>query len=328
MGEKLRDVETGNLALNLDPRGRLHAEATVDQAVALSYLPFDMKLASSVVRRLLENDFETGHGPRTVSRSNNLYYSPDYGEGQLGGCWTRGTLAHALLCYASGQAALGSAQLEKVAALVSSECEKMGGVAGEFPYWFDPERRQMGSVGSDPVAASRFVEVLLAGEAGMKCSLDRASFRVPDESRLRWLLVRNLGLGGGGSLFVGRSQSRTFIVSSLEKAEVHGSTRLQGSDTLESTQPMKCVAFWDPASILVCLGNASDSPCVEILRVPVRGKPIATALFVDVDEFEIQTGSGRGSTGESFSTGWSSARNWVPTRGRRSGSGRLPQGLR
>jgi hypothetical protein len=285
--EKLRDIETGSLALNLDGSGRLHMEPTIDQAVALSYFAPDASLASSTVHRLLENDFETGYGPRCVSRTNALYYSPSYGEGQLGGFWTRGSLAHAVLSYASGHPAIGGAQLEKVATLVHSESEKMGGVPGEFPYWFDPERRQIDPAGSDPVAASRFVEALLLGEAGLSVTPGAVKFRVPERSRFTWALLHGFQFGGG-SIFVGRSPARSFIVSSFERAAPADSLRLKQSEMLDVAPPLECVLFWDQTSLIICAGNASGSTCTRSLQIPVRGKPFATALFVDVDEFSAE----------------------------------------
>ncbi|MGA2199095.1 MAG: hypothetical protein ABSG45_04075 [Nitrososphaerales archaeon] len=286
--ERLRDLETGSLALNLDPKGRLHMESTVDQAVALSYSVPDRNLGSSAVHRLLERDYETGYGPRSVSKTNALYYSSDYGEGQLGGYWTRSSLAHAILAFASGHPAIGSAQVEKVSALVHSECERMGGVPGEFPYWFDPERKRIESTGSDPVAASRFVEALLTGEVGMKVSQEVLRFLVPSGSRLRWMALRGFKFGGG-SLFVGRSESKTLVVSSLAKGEVEGSMRLQWSESLEVPSALECVLFWDKSSVLVCVGNESDSPISETLQVPVGGKPLAASLFADFEEFNAET---------------------------------------
>ncbi len=271
VGERLKEVETGNLALNLDPKGRLHSEVTVDQAVALSYSGPDANLGSSTVHRLLEKDFETGYGPRTVSLANALYYSPVYGDGQLGGCWTRGSLALAILSYTSGHPALGSAQLEKVAALVNSDCERMGGVPGEFPYWFDPEKRQIESLGSDPVAASRFVETLLTGEAGMTVSPEGPTLRVARGSRLGWFSLRGFRIGGDGSLFVGRTQSQALIVSSYEKTQVEGSVKLPRSEPLEVSPSIECLLFWDQSSLLVCLGNASGSDSVRGRQRPVEG---------------------------------------------------------
>jgi hypothetical protein len=287
--ERLRDIETGSVAVNLDPKGRLHLEATVDQAVALSYSMVGTKLGLSTVHRLQEKDFETGYGPRTVSQANALYYSPTYGEGQLGGCWTRGTLAVAILAYASGLPAVGSAMLEKVSALVHSDCEKMGGVPGEFPYWFDPEKRQMGSVGSDPVASSRFVEALLTGEAGLTISPEGPSYTVPAGSRLGWISLRGLRPGVEGALFAGRSPSRTLVVSSYGRTGGDGTIKLGRCESIEGPASLECTLFWDPSSLVLCVGNSSGAPSSGVLQVPTRGKPLATALFVDVEEFNQET---------------------------------------
>ena len=289
--DHLRDIETGNLALNLDPKGRLHTEPTVDQAVALSYSGVGAKLGSSTVHRLQEKDFETGYGPRTISQTNALYYNPSYGEGQLGGCWTRGSLALAILAYASGHPAIGSALLENVSALVQSDCERMGGVPGEFPYWFDPEKRQIGSVGSDPVASSRFVEALLTGEAGLTTSPEGPSFKVPPGSRLRWFSLRGLKLGVEGALFAGRSLVRTLTVSSFGRSGEDDSIKLAKSESVEGPPSLECLLFWDASSLVLCVGNTSDSPSSGVLQVPTRGKPLASALFVDVEEFKQEAWS-------------------------------------
>ncbi len=150
LNERLRDSESGVLALNIDGRGVVHKEITIDQAVGLSYCSPDQNLASSVVHRLLEKDFETGYGPRTVPGSNNLYYSSSYGEGQLGGYWTRAAISHAVLSFLTGYPSIGSAQLEKVARLVHLDAERLGGMPGEIPYWIDTERRQIVGVGLGP----------------------------------------------------------------------------------------------------------------------------------------------------------------------------------
>jgi hypothetical protein len=285
---RLRDMETGSLALNLDVRGRLHTETTVDQAVALSFCPFDKNLASSTVHRLLEKDFETGFGPRTVSRTNALYYNPEYGQGQLGGFWTRASLSHAILSYASGNPSMGSAQLLKVADLVRRDCERMGGVPGEFPFWFDPDRRQIMSEGSDPVAASRFVEALMTGEAGLDLSAEGLGIQVPPWSGLDWLALGRFAFGGGGSLFVGRSSAGTLLVSSLAKTNVEGALRFQTSEVLESP-PLQCVTFWDESAVVVCVGNCSDSTASDVVQVGLRGKPLAKSLYADLEEFQPES---------------------------------------
>jgi hypothetical protein len=302
LNERLREPESGALALNVDSRGVAHREVTVDQAVGLSYLPHDRNLASSVVHRLLERDFETGYGPRTVPVSNNLYYSPSYGEGQLGGYWTRAAISHAILAYASGYPAIGSLQLGKIARLVHLDAEKLGGMPGEMPYWIDTERGHVMGAGSDPVAAARLIEALLFGEAGLSLGPQGVRFNVPEASQLKWLFVHGLDVGRRGSIFVGRSEGRTFVASTFEREAQGDASRaaLKGATTTSSTFQdcervdgrggLECLAFWDARSSIICLGNTGSSSSSGILSVPLRSKSFSSALFARMEELQQETG--------------------------------------
>ena len=301
LNEKLRDSESGVLALNVDGRGVVHKEITIDQAVGLSYCSPDQNLASSVVHRLLEKDFETGFGPRTVASSNNLYYSQSYGEGQLGGYWTRAAVSHALLAYLTGYPSIGSAQLEKVARLVHLDAERLGGMPGEFPYWIDQERRQIMGSGSDPVAASRLIEAVVFGEAGLSLGSQGTRFKVPDGSQLRWLFIHDLDLGRKGSIFVGRSAGRAFVASTFEQESFEDSSRTSGGLATTASRFPDCervggqaglegLMFWDNNTSLLCLGNASSSPYSGVVSVALRSKSFSTALFAQMDELQQETG--------------------------------------
>ena len=302
MNERLRDSESGALALNVDDRGVVHKEMTVDQAVGLSYYSPDQNLASSVVHRLLEKDFETGFGPRTVSSSNNLYYSPSYGDGQLGGYWTRAALSHALLAFLTGYPSIGSAQLEKVARLVHLDSERLGGVPGEIPYWIDPERRQIVGSGSDPVAASRFIEALVFGETGLSLGPQGMRFRVSEASQMKWLFVHDLELGRRGSIFIGRSAGKAFVASTFERETLEEASRTtpQGVTTTSSRYPdceriggaagLEGMLFWDGDSSLICLGNPSGSAYSGVISVPLKSKSFSTSLFAQMEELQQETG--------------------------------------
>jgi len=302
VNERLRDSESGALALNVDNRGVVHKEMTVDQAVGLSYCSPDPNLASSVVHRLLEKDFETGFGPRTVSSSNNLYFSPSYGDGQLGGYWTRAALSHSILAYLTGYPSIGSAQLEKVARLVHVDAERLGGVPGEIPYWIDPERRQIAGSGSDPVAASRFIEALVFGEAGLSLGPQGARFRISEASQLKWLFIHDLDLGRRGSLFIGRSAGKAFVASTFEKETMEDSSRTggQGVTTTSSCFPecqriggaagLEGILFWDSCTSLICLGNTGGSAYSGFLSVPLKSKSFTTSLFAQMEELQQETG--------------------------------------
>jgi hypothetical protein len=302
LSEKLRDSESGVLALNVDNRGVVHKEITIDQAVGLSYCSPDQNLASSVVHRLLEKDFETGYGPRTVPGSNNLYYSPSYGEGQLGGYWTRAAMSHAVLAYLNGYPSIGSAQLEKIARLIHLDADRLGGMPGEIPYWIDPERRQIMGSGSDPVAASRLIEAVVFGEAGLLLGSQGARFKVPEASQLKWLFIHDLDLGRRGSIFVGRSPGRAFVASTFEQEALEDSSRTTGHGvTTTSSRFPECeivggqtglegILFWDNNSSLLCLGNATSSAYSGVVSVTLRSKSFSTALFAQMDELQQETG--------------------------------------
>jgi hypothetical protein len=179
-------------------------------------------------------------------------------------------------------------QLEKVARLVYSDCERLGGVPGEFPYWVDPDKKVITSVGSDPVAASNFIQALLVGEAGLDLA-KKTRLNPPLASKVRWLILRDLDLGGKGSLFVGRSAKQVFGVSSYANLEWEGSKFLANCEQLEIQQPAEGLVFWDQSSVLVCLGNTSASDVNASVSASLKGKPVSRALYVDLEEYNQET---------------------------------------
>jgi hypothetical protein len=292
INERLKDPKTGNLVLNIDPKGRVHPEVTADQAVGLYYYPYDHNLASSAVQRMLEKDFESGLGPRCVPTSNPLYYHPTYGEGQLGSCWTRVALSHALLAYDSGYPSIGGLQLEKVARVVYADWEKYGGAPGEFPYWFvEGERRLVGGSGSDPVAAARFVEAVVFGELGVTRTPQGPKLSPPSGSQLRWASMHALTLGESGSLFVGRSSGRVVLIaSSHHPVGAEGLLRFAGCRRLATPAPVEALAFWDESSMLICAGTSEgwvpgSGPHSFTLTVPLAAGLFSSSLYVDLQEF-------------------------------------------
>jgi hypothetical protein len=296
LDERLRDPESGALVLNVDARGIAHREITVDQAVGLSYGSPDQNLSSSVVHRLLEKDFETGYGPRTVPSSNSLYYSPSYAEGQLGGYWTRAAISHAVLAYLSGYTSIGSSQLERVARLVHTDAERLGGLPGEFPYWIDTERRQVMGSGSDPVAAARFVEAVIWGEVGLSLGSRGPRFKIPGASQLKWFLLHGLDLGRSVSLFVGRAPGRTFVSSTIEPgafedpAGTTSATSLPECERVAAQGGLEGLLFWDSNCSVVCVGNGGNNTYSGSLTLAMRSKSFSTSLFAQLEELQQDTG--------------------------------------
>jgi hypothetical protein len=290
VNERLKDQENGIIMLNIDPHGRQHKEITVDSSVAISYNSSDHNLASSVVHRLLDKDFETGYGPRTVPSSNPLYFSSAYGEGQLGGYSTRAALTHALLAYQSGYAGIGSMQLEKVAKLVHTDCERMGGVPGEFPYWLDPDRKVITSQGSDPVAASRLVDAVLYGELGLSLNPTRIELRPAENSRLRLLSAQNFYADSYGSFFLGREGDRVYSASTFQRCESKNTLKLAKCEKVPANAALECLHFFGPRQLL-CAGNTSGSETSTSVSIPLKDNLLSKSLFAGVEELDPETGA-------------------------------------
>ena len=144
----------------------------MDSAVSAYRHQFMGSAEQAAVHRLIEKDFDTPYGPRCVPATNQVYFNSSYGRGQLGGVWTRATLAHALVCYRAGLPGMGSLALGKVGRLVGDDAIRVGGTPGEFPLWVDADGRAVHGEESDPVAAARFLEVLLEGELGLASGAD------------------------------------------------------------------------------------------------------------------------------------------------------------
>ena len=283
--------DTGTLALYIDRSGVVHREDTIDQAVALYRHPFDRKLASAVVHRLQESDFETGFGPRTVPTSNRLYFNGSYGDGQLGGFWTRASLAAAMLAYAGGFPGLGSLQLQKIGRLISDEAAHLGGVPGSFPLWLDPEGKTLHGSGSDPVSASRLFEAMLRGELGVSIGTRGLHMSPPVSSALSWLMVSGVWLGEDLSAFVGRSEGRVYSFARCTKAQLDAGTKFAGFESIQSGGgDISACLFHGPGQI-VCAGNRSTRVSRSTLRFGPKDPAMLNHLSLGVEELNPSNGS-------------------------------------
>jgi hypothetical protein len=282
--------ERGFLALNLDDAGGLRADESLDQAVACYRHPFEKSVSASLVHRLLEKDFDSGYGPRTIPSSNRMFFSSSYGEGQVGGFWTRAAITHAVLSYQSGFGGTGSLELETVGKLATADVVRYGGAPGDFPYWFDPERKEVHGRGSDPVACARYIEALLTGELGLSISSQGLRLAPSLSSSLRWTAAGDL-VGGKVSAFVGRAGGRCFTFVAGAEAEGGGDYNFSGAERVKAEDArISAVSFFDPGQF-VCAGNWSEAPVRTRLVFRPRDSDMTKRLTVGLNELETQAGS-------------------------------------
>jgi hypothetical protein len=282
--------DRGFLSLCRDTGGRLRLDETADMAVAAYRHPFMESAEQAAAHRLMEKDFDTPYGPRCVPTTNGVYFNSTYGEGQLGGVWTRAVLAHSLLCYRTGLAGMGGLSLAKVARLVGEDQLKLGGSPGEFPQWVDPDRKEAHG-GSDPVAASRFLEVLLEGELGLPEGGERGTLSPARSSTLGWVLATDFWAGGPASAFVGRAGEKAHLFYSGEKLEAGSGSRFARSERIEVAQRgASAVTFYNPGQV-ICVGSSSGSPAKFTVSFTPRGADLARRLSTPLEEYDPGRGT-------------------------------------
>lgn len=282
--------ERGLLALSMDGV-KLRTEETVDQAVACYRNSLGSPVESRIVRRLLERDFESGWGPRTVPTSNRVYFNPSYGEGQLGGYWTRAALAHVIAAYRSGLAGIGGAELEAVSRLSGAEGAKLGCSPGDFPYWVEPQRRESHGPGSDPVAAARFLEAIIGCELGFTLGSGGREIIPNRSSRLKWLLLGGIFAGKQTNVFLGNSDEGPFVFHAITDCKSEKGWSFAGSeDAIAEEKTVSAATFFSPGQT-VCVGNTLDSPAKTKVSFKPRDHALSRHLSVRLQRLDKKSGS-------------------------------------
>ena len=245
----------------------------------------------AAVHRLLERDFDTPYGPRTVPTSNLMYFNGSYGDGQLGGVWTRVTLTHALLCYRAGLAGVGGLAVAKVARVVADDSLKLGAHPGFFPSWVDADAKEAHGEGPDPVAAARFLQCLVEGELGLPQGGEKGAVSPPAVSAFDWVLAAGFWAGADSAAFVGRGGGNAHLFFGGGKLEPKGGGRFSGWDRVESgTRSVRGITFHTPGQV-VCLGNVSSAPAKVSVTVAPRAAELARRLSTPLEEFDPARGS-------------------------------------
>ncbi|MFI5404282.1 MAG: hypothetical protein ACHQYR_00970 [Candidatus Gagatemarchaeaceae archaeon] len=278
--------ERGFLCHSLDSSGRLRIDETIDMAVAAARHPFMESAEQAAAHRLLERDFETPYGPRTVPQSNKLYFNPSYGQGQLGGFWTRAALAHALLCYRVGLAGIGSLAIERVAKLVMEDSVKLGSSPGDFPTWVNVEAKEAHGKDSDVVAASRFIECLAEGELGMKLEDGQTTFSPALTSSLKWALAAEIWTEGKTTVFAGRGGGKVHAFAGGSRVSVEKGAGYSNAEQLDPpARGLHAVSLFGPGQ-LICVGSSSALPVRGALRFTPRAPELAKRLSTPLEEYD------------------------------------------
>ncbi len=283
--------DRGFLSLCRDSAGRLRSDETADMAVAAYRHPFMASAEQAAAHRLLEKDFDSPYGPRSVPNSNQVYFNSAYGDGQLGGVWTRASLAHALICYRGGLAGMGSLALTKVSRLIVDDATKVGGSPGVFPKWVDVDGRELRDGEPDPVAAARFLEVLLEGELGLPEGAEKAALAPASASTLGWLLVADFWVGEPASVFLGRGSGKPHVFFSGARLDSKVGVKFAKWERIEVPQRgVQVVSFSNPGQV-ICLGNTTGSQLRFAVSFPPKAAELTKRLSTPLEEYDPSKGS-------------------------------------
>jgi hypothetical protein len=245
----------------------------------------------AAAHRLLEKDFDTKYGPRCVPTTNQVYFNPSYGEGQLGGVWPRAVLSDSLLCYRAGLAGVGSLAMLKVARLVAEDSVKLGGIPGMFPRWVDVDGGEAHGDEPDAVGAARFIEAVLEGELGLPAGAERGSLAPASTSGLAWVMAADIWVGDQTCVFLGRGGGKPHLFFSGAKAESKLGTKFAKGERLEV--PMRGVhalMFHTPGQA-ICIGNSTPSQARFIVGFPPKAAELSKHLSATLEAYDPAKGT-------------------------------------
>ncbi len=202
MMDYLFNDDTGAFVLNYDQDRNYQDNFTADEIFPVLFNVGDAAQRRAILDRLLEADFVTPVGLRTISTADAWYF-PSYGFGLLGGIWPDLTLWYALALARNGCADQAVHFLASVYAAMESGSPR-NTVPGEFAEWFDGGSLSNRGMYLSPWTGAKYLWAV----AETVCALDgyRTSGR-PHLSPLRpkdwqWVAAARVRWGGKRCTYV------------------------------------------------------------------------------------------------------------------------------
>ena len=131
----LFNLDTGEFVLNYDKDGNYQDTFTADEIFPVLFGIANPEQRRAILQRLLEADFVTPVGLRTISTADSWYF-PSHGFGLLGGIWPDLTLWFAVALARNGFVDESALWLETIYATME-EGARRNAVPGQFAEWFD-----------------------------------------------------------------------------------------------------------------------------------------------------------------------------------------------
>jgi hypothetical protein len=131
----LFDADVGAFVLNYDKDQNYQDDFTADEIFPVLFGVADSERRRAILRRLLDADFVTPVGLRTISTADSWYF-PSHGFGLLGGIWPDLTLWFVVALARNGFVPEATGFLEAIARSMEAGAAR-NTVPGQFAEWFD-----------------------------------------------------------------------------------------------------------------------------------------------------------------------------------------------
>jgi glycogen debranching enzyme len=135
MMAKLFNTDSGGFVLNYDNEQNYQDNFTADEVFPVLFSVANAEQCKVILHRLLQSDFTTPVGLRTISTADSWYF-PSHGFGLLGGIWPDLTLWFVVALARNGFVAEGAHWLETVYEAMEAGAPR-NTVPGQFGEWFD-----------------------------------------------------------------------------------------------------------------------------------------------------------------------------------------------
>jgi len=132
---KLFNADTSAFVLNYDKDNNYQDNFTADEVFPVLFEVAEPSVRRAILKRLMEPDFITPVGLRTISTADAWYF-PSHGFGLLGGIWPDLTLWFAVALARNGAPHEAAQWLEKIYESMEAGASR-NTVPGQFGEWFD-----------------------------------------------------------------------------------------------------------------------------------------------------------------------------------------------
>jgi hypothetical protein len=260
---KLFSADTSAFVLNYDTDGNYQDNFTADEVFPVLFEVADAPVRKAILKRLMESDFTTPVGLRTISTADAWYF-PSHGFGLLGGVWPDLTLWFAVALARNGAHGEAVRWLEQIYESMEAGATR-NTVPGQFAEWFDGGSLTNRGMYLSPWTGAKYLWAV----AETVCGIDgyRTSGRLHIAPLLpadwTWTAVVRVHWGGRRHSYVIDAE-RKIIVGDMDFASADEPYRVfyAGRDVSDEvrTSPVEvgAVAFEDETGVRIFICNDAD----------------------------------------------------------------------